>query len=248
MAVDLGLTPALPNSFHECLRRTGVGNQQVNRLPEQRRIVDLFKVPEFGQVGRRVRHSDFVATDSFRCDGGELLELSRLAAHEQFGHVDVTDVGTAFRFVHVMRGDQERDTLGRQLEEKIPQLATCHGINAGGRLVEEEHFRFVDQRTGQCETLLPTAGQRAGQLMNATIQRGHLHHRLTARCEPIALESVDPAIELEVLQHGQVGVQAELLRHVSDATFDQLGVVPHVMAQHQGISGRRCRECPGACE
>ena len=119
---DLGLAPALPNSFHKCFGRTGVGNHQVNRLAEQRRIVDLFEVPEFGQVGRRVRHADFVAAGSFRCDGGQLLEFSRLAADEQFGHVDVADVGTAFRFVHVMRGDQECDTLGRQLEQQDPTV------------------------------------------------------------------------------------------------------------------------------
>jgi hypothetical protein len=37
-----------------------------------------------------------------------------------------------------MRGDEERHALAGELEEQVPQLASRDGIDAGGRLVEEQ--------------------------------------------------------------------------------------------------------------
>ena len=71
----------------------------------------------------------------------QLLQIVRLAAHDELGHVDVADVRAALRLVHVMRGDKQRHALAGKLEQQIPQLAPRHRINARRRLVEEQHGR-----------------------------------------------------------------------------------------------------------
>ena len=47
----------------------------------------------------------------------------------------------ALGLVHVVCGDEQGDALAGELEEQIPQFATGHRIDPGGRLVEEDQLR-----------------------------------------------------------------------------------------------------------
>src|ERR1041385_3178319 len=56
----------------------------------------------------------------------------------------------------------------------------------------------------------------------------------------LAHDPVDPGVELEVLQHGEVVVEAVALGHVSDPAADPLGLVHHVHPDHvRAARGRR---------
>ena len=95
-------------------------------------------------------------------DRGQRLELVGRAGHEQLRQVEVADLAAALGLVHVVRGDEQRDALGGELEQQIPQLAARDRIDAGGRLVEEDDARLVHQRGAEREPLLPAAGEQAG--------------------------------------------------------------------------------------
>ena len=97
-----------------------------------------------------------------RTDFGHLFQFVRLAADDQLRHVDVADVRAALRFVHVMRGDEQRHALAREFEEQIPQFAPRHRIDAGGRLVEKENGRLVHERARHGQALPPAAGKKRG--------------------------------------------------------------------------------------
>ena len=101
---------------------------------------------------------------------GQRLEFVRLAQHEQPRHVDVADVGAALGLVHVVRGDEQRHAAGGQLEQQVPQLPPGDGVDAGRRLVEKQQFGLVNQRTRQRQPLLPAAGERAGELIDAVAE------------------------------------------------------------------------------
>ena len=49
-----------------------------------------------------------------------------------------------------------------ELEQQVPQLAARDRVDAGGRLVEEDHARLVHQRGAEREPLLPAAREQAG--------------------------------------------------------------------------------------
>ena len=74
---------------------------------------------------------------------GQGLQLARRADDEQLRQMQVSDAAAPFGFVHVVRRDQQRDSLARELKEEIPQLAPRDGIDAGRRLVEEHELRPV---------------------------------------------------------------------------------------------------------
>ncbi len=51
------------------------------------------------------------------------------------------------------------------------------------------------------------------------------------------VESIDAAVELQILQYGEVGIEAELLRHVTDTPFDQLGIELHIVSEDGRVTG-----------
>ena len=118
----------------------------------------------------RPRHAQLVPLGARRRHLGKPLELFGPAEHEQLRHVDVADVGAALGLVHVVGRDEQRHPAGGKLEEQIPQLPAGDGVDARGGLVEKQQLRLVDQRAGQREPLLPSAGERAGELVEAVAQ------------------------------------------------------------------------------
>ena len=80
---------------------------------------------------------------------------------------DVGEPMAALGFVHVMRADQHREAARGELVDFLPEIAARLGIDAGGRLVEQQQLRLVDQAGGEREALLPAAGKRAGELVCA---------------------------------------------------------------------------------
>ena len=60
---------------------------------------------------------------------------------QQPAQVKVADPAAALGLVHVMRRDEQRDALGRQAKQQVPQVAPGHRVDAGRRLVEEDQPR-----------------------------------------------------------------------------------------------------------
>ena len=52
--------------------------------------------------------------------------------------------------------------------------------------------------------------------------------RSICSCAAVSRHAVDVGVEVDVLHHGQVGVEAEALAHVADLLLDRLGLADHV--------------------
>ena len=57
---------------------------------------------------------------------------------QQFAEGDIGKLVAALGLVHVMGGDQHGDALGGEAVDLVPEFAPRLGIDAGGRLVEQE--------------------------------------------------------------------------------------------------------------
>src|SRR5438552_2938909 len=82
---------------------------------------------------------------------------------EEVGVVEVGGGGAAFGVVHVVGGVEEGDAAVGEVEEEVPELAACDGVDAGGGFVEEDDVGLVDEGAGEGEALLPAAGERASE-------------------------------------------------------------------------------------
>ena len=88
---------------------------------------------------------------------------SRRAAGDDLAAGDDRDpVGEALGLVHVMGGEEDRLAEVAEAGDQVPRLAPRLGVEAGGRLVEEEQLGVPDQRHPDVEAALLAAGEPAG--------------------------------------------------------------------------------------
>ena len=153
-----------------------------------------------------------------RRQAGVRDDLVRRAARHQPAIGDVGDLVAALGLVHVMGGDEHGDALRGQRVDLVPEGAPRLGVDARGRLVEQQQLRLVQHAGRKRQALLPAAGQRARQLVLARGEAQPLE-RLVHHLAQVA-QAVEPADELEVLADGQVFIEAEALRHVAGLRLD----------------------------
>ncbi len=67
---------------------------------------------------------------------------------------DDDGVGQGLGLVHVVGGEHHRATLGTQVADHLPRLASGGGVEAGGRLVEEDQLGIADEGESEVESSL----------------------------------------------------------------------------------------------
>jgi hypothetical protein len=114
----------------------------------------------------------------------------------------------------------------------LPELAPRQRIDAHRRLVEQQQLGRSHQCAGEAELLLHAARELAGRAIGEAGEVGHRQQPLVALAAFLARYAVQVGVEVEVLLHAQVLVQAESLRHVADPVLDLLRGAGDVDAEH----------------
>ncbi len=96
------------------------------------------------------------------------------------------------------------------------------GVDAARGLVEKDDAGLVEDRAAERQPLLPADGQRPGQAALAAGEAGQAQDPGQATVDGLSGETVGAAEKADVLGHGQVLVERELLGHVADDLFDTL--------------------------
>ena len=97
--------------------------------------------------------------------------------HQQFAVGDVGDLVAALGLVHVVGRDQHGEPVGGERVDLVPELAPRLGIDAGGRLVEQQQLRARQRAGAERQPLLPAARQFAGDLLLAAGEAEPLDRR-----------------------------------------------------------------------
>jgi len=196
----------------------------MQRGPEGHHLVDSGQGTKLLGQGVDVRPRDL--------EGREGLpghDFGRRARGQQVAVGDIRQTGAALGLVHVVRGDERGDALGRELVHLVPEVAASHGVHARGGLVQQQESRLVQHARRQGESLLPAARERPGQLPGEAPELhaldGSGHDRLAV------VHAVDAGDEVQVLAHAQILVEAEALGHVAHRGLDALGVAEDVETQ-----------------
>ena len=120
--------------------------------------------------------------------------------------------------------------LARKPRQQLPELAARDGIDAGRRLVEQDHIRLVHQGAGESELLLHAAGQPIGQARSKLGELRDLEQPLAPR--GVVDNAVDLGEERDVLVDAEIAVQAEALRQVADLGCDRAVLLHRIVAGH----------------
>src|SRR5512145_2041163 len=117
----------------------------------------------------------------------------------------------------------------------VPELAPRLRVDAGGRLVEQQQLRLMQQACTQGQALFPTARQRACELRLPLEQAQAFQRPINA--SRTVVERVDPRHELEILANAQILVEAEALGHVADPSLDRAGLGAQIEAETGSFAG-----------
>ena len=132
--------------------------------------------------------------------------------------------------------------LAREALDLRPHQRPRLGIEAGRRLVEEQHLRAVDQAQRDVEATLHAAGVRLDLALGGVGEPEALELLVGAPAQLHARDAVELALEHEVLAARGLHVAAVLLADDADRAPDLQRRAEHVVPGHPGASGVRSRE------
>ena len=148
-------------------------------------------------------------------------------------------------FVHVVRGQHQRDAALLEPVEAVPQDVAGLRVEAGGRLVEQQQVGFAHQRPGDREAALHATRQRVDAFVRSL---GELHEleQLGGTTPALGAGDVEVApVDHQVLDDGQLRVELVGLRDDAHAGADRRAVaagsrskirsVPDVIGETQPI-------------
>ena len=117
------------------------------------------------------------------------------------------------RLVHVVRREDERDLRVAQLAQAVPHEEARCGVEAGRRLVEEEHLRRMHERPGDHHALALTPGEE-GRLVAGAVEQAELVEQVVGTALTLARRHpVVGGVEDEVVADRQGAVEVAPLRH-----------------------------------
>ena len=161
-------------------------------------------------------------------------------------HPTVIDHGDLLRelicLLEVLSGQQERRPLADELAHDRPNLDAAARIEAGRRLVQEQHARAGQQTRRQVETPPHTTGVRAGGAVGGVSQIEALQQLVRPRASIRGREVKQPPEHFEVLPAGQDLVDRGKLAGQPQKLTDARGVVDDVVAENLGPSGVRSEQ------
>ncbi len=146
-----------------------------------------------------------------------VMRLRRCIGREHAARIHERYPIAALGLVHEVGRDENGHALiARKIDQHFPEPVPRQGIDARGRLVEDEHFGLVDDGDREREPLANPQRQLQGALIEIIVkaepfdQRGNTCLRLLRR----QVEEV--GMKIEVLPDGEFGIERERLRHVAD--------------------------------
>jgi hypothetical protein len=119
-----------------------------------------------------------------------------------------------------------------QLADQRAHLEPLDRVEAGGRLVEDQHLRARQQRHRQARALAQAPGQAAHLGARAVGQAHALEGRADGLLAVPAGQAVQARLELQHLLHPVLAVQRHVLGEVADALAHLHGLAHHVEARH----------------
>ena len=134
---------------------------------------------------------------------------------------------------------REQDRLAlAEPPNRLADLANLVGVEAAGRLVEDQHVGFVEQHLRHAHPLPVALGQLANRLTDHASQFALLDDRLDPRLLAVSRQATGVGEELEQAAGRHVGIERPILRQVAEPLGTGEPVGRHVVAGNPGRAGR----------
>ncbi len=148
----------------------------------------------------------------------------------------------AFGLVHEMRREQQRFALRGQHFETLPDQVAGLRIEAGGRLVQKDQVRIIDQRPRQTQPPPHAPGQLADTRPRFCFERGERQQLRQPRTQLGVAQAEVTTKDQQVLFHREVGIEAVELRHHPHTQAGLPGRLRHGLPHQPNLPAIRPRQ------
>ena len=144
-------------------------------------------------------------------------------------------VAGSFHFGQDVRAEDD-GFFAADLFYQLPYFDNLVGVEAGGRLVEDEHFGVVDERLRQAHTLPVTLRKFSDFFVFLPLQATHVHHLTNLVFDACLFDALQPGYKIEIIQDGHLLIQRVAFGQVADAFFDLFGVFVNRKFAHTHVA------------
>jgi hypothetical protein len=153
---------------------------------------------------------------------------------------DADAVGQLVGLFEVLRREEDRDAVGLVEPPHLgPHRRPAGGIEARGRLVEEEDLRAMDERHRQVEATLHAAGVRLDPVVDGGADVDEADHVVHAGLDVGRPEPVEPTLQIEQFATRLLAIDRRVLQRHPDAKPDVAWLCGHVEAGDRCAAARR---------
>ncbi len=148
---------------------------------------------------------------------------------------DADAVRQGFRFLKVV-GGQDKGDISSQTADDSPKFPTRQHIQPQRGFVQKENFGACNQRHGNAQTPLHTAGKGGGTLAGCRRQVQPVDHLQCGAAGFAAPHAIDARHEDKVFTNAQVGRHGGFLRRKVDQALDGGSLTDDAFAQQPRIA------------
>src|SRR3954451_20438163 len=154
-----------------------------------------------------------------------VLELVGGALGDHPAVVDDHDVvGEQVRLVEVLRSEEKRRPTRDEVFDHLPHVSASAGVQAGRRLIEEEHWRVSDERAGEVEPTSHPSGVPARDAAAGVVEPKLLEQLAGPLLAAPTAEVVQAADHDQVLEAGEILVDRGVLTGDPDVAAHSLWI------------------------
>ena len=148
---------------------------------------------------------------------------------------DPDAIGEHVGLLEVLRGEEDgHAVLARQSRHLVPQVGAARGVQAGRRLVEEQHARVMDERERKIQPALHAAGVAADLAVGRVRQPDALEQLVAARA-PLGLRhALQRRLQAHVVAAREQRVERGLLQRGADRSAHRRALAEDVVPGDAG--------------
>ena len=169
------------------------------------------------------------------------LEIGGSAFGDELALVDDPDaICEDVRLLEVLRGQEDGHTrLPPHQGDLVPDVRTALRVEAGGRLVEEEDARRVDQGEREVEPALHPAREPLHLAIRVVRQPDAMQQFFRARAPLLLGDALQRRLQAEVVARREQWIERRFLQGNADDPPDLRPVLHDVVAAHERRARRR---------
>ena len=213
--------------------------------------LDDFFVPESSEAAQvaelQARIDELEAQNAMaqqqQPDQMEMLERSYQLAAQYMGN------GNGGNYPPPASADDEK---GKRNVQPVAQVSrnvvsslsasSSRSFNTSGRFIQENDPRFVDDGDGESQLLLPAQRQGIDQCVSFVLQIKDPEQFVRLRFQLFFRQTVDAAVQTDILPYLQVAVKGKLLAHIADMPLDQFRFLIDIETGNLSHPGSRCQK------